>query len=223
VAAEVLGDSDAHVVVTGPQLPELGTMLSEELALLRPPPPHLKVPQGGILPPSADREWMYALMSGRVRLSRLTLGGRRLDLELLEAPDFFQADRVRRGIAEAVTESDLRPITRDQALQVARSRPDLGFRLLEAFGSRLVEREERLEYLAYHSVPARVAGALLRLQDRRGYVEDVTHQQLGDIVGAYRETVTKVLRQLQLAGLIEVRHRRLRVLDPHGLARQVDR
>ncbi|MBO0684948.1 MAG: helix-turn-helix domain-containing protein [Candidatus Dormibacteraeota bacterium] len=209
----------------GPGLPvaDLGTMLAEELALLRPPPPQLKVPQGAMLPPGGGGEWIYVLTRGRVRLSRLTVGGRRLDLEQLEAPDFFQAEPIRQGVAEAVEESELRPMTREQALQVARARPDLGFRLLEAFGSRLVEREERLEYLAYHSVPARLAGALLRLRDQRGVVEDVTHQQLGDIVGAYRETVTKVLRHLQQDGLIEVRHRRLRVLDAAGLAGQLER
>lgn len=222
-STEAVGEPPARRTGPGPPVADLGTMLAEELALLRPPPPELKVPQGAMVPPGGGGEWIYVLTRGRVRLSRLTLGGRRLDLEQLEAPDFFQAEPIRQGVAEALEQSELRPMTREQALQVARARPDLGFRLLEAFGSRLVEREERLEYLAYHSVPARLAGALLRLRDQRGVIEDVTHQQLGDIVGAYRETVTKVLRHLQQDGLIEVRHRRLRVLDPAGLAGQLER
>jgi CRP-like cAMP-binding protein len=54
-------------------------------------------------------------------------------------------------------------------------------------------------------------------------LEDVTHQQLGDVVGASRETVTKVLGQFQAEGVVQVRHRRVRVLDPDRLADHLER
>ena len=39
------------------------------------------------------------------------------------------------------------------------------------------------------------------------------------MVGAYRETVTKVLDGLQTAGYVELGRRRIRVVDRDGLAR----
>jgi CRP/FNR family transcriptional regulator, cyclic AMP receptor protein len=205
----------------GARVPGLDAMLAEELCLLEPPPPRLRMDRGALLPAGAGHEWLYLLTAGRMRLSRLTVSGRRLELAVLAAPAFFQADRVRRGVAEALADSELRPLSRDQVLQLARRRPDFGFRLLETFGQRLVESDDQLEYLAYHAVPARLALALLRRRNRDGTVEEVTHQQLGDVVGASRETVTKVLGQFQAEGSIRVRHRRIEVLDPDALASQL--
>ncbi|HXM58392.1 MAG TPA: helix-turn-helix domain-containing protein [Candidatus Dormibacteraeota bacterium] len=204
----------------GARVPDLGPMLAEELGMLEPAPHTLRLARGALLPVAGDH-WLYVLTGGRLRLSRLTIAGRRLELAVLAAPAFFQADRVRRGVAEALTDCELRPLSRDEVLRLARRRPDFGFRLLETFGQRLVESEDRLEYLACHAVPARLALALLRLQDRNGAVEEVTHQQLGDVVGASRETVTKVLGHFQAEGTIRVRHRRIEILDPATLAEQL--
>jgi CRP-like cAMP-binding protein len=83
----------------------------------------------------------------------------------------------------------------------------------------LAESEARLEDLAYRSVPARLASVLLRLGHAHGdLIDGLTHQELGDIIGAYRETVTKTLDEFQAAGLIAVSRRRLRLLDRRGLA-----
>lgn len=205
----------------GARVPGLDAMLAAELCQLEPPPPRLRLARGALLPPAAGDEWLYLLTAGRMRLSRLTVSGRRLELAVLAAPGFLQAGRVRRGVAEALADSEVRPLSRDQVLQLARRRPDFGFRLLETFGQRLVESDDQLEYLAYHAVPARLALALLRRRNRDGTVEEVTHQQLGDVVGASRETVTKVLGQFQAEGSIRVRHRRIEVLDPDALAGQL--
>ena len=205
----------------GAQVPDLDAMLAEDLCQVEPAPPRLRLDRGALLPPAAGEEWLYLLTGGRMRLSRLTVSGRRLELAVLAAPAFFQADRVRRGVAEALTGCELRLLSRDQVLQLARRRQDFGFRLLETFGQRLVESEDQLEYLAYHAVPARLALALLRRRNRDGTIEEVTHQQLGDVVGASRETVTKVLGQFQAEGSIRVRHRRIEVLDPDALASEL--
>jgi CRP-like cAMP-binding protein len=79
-----------------------------------------------------------------------------------------------------------------------------------------------MEYLAYHSLASRVAMALLRVCDPEGVVDGLTHQQIGDIVGAYRETVTKVLHELKRAGMVRLAHRRIELLDPLALTRLQD-
>jgi CRP/FNR family cyclic AMP-dependent transcriptional regulator len=162
---------------------------------------------------------MYRLAAGRVRLSRYTLSGRKLQLDLLEPPSWFVGARLARGVGEALEDSEIEVLTRAQTGEVMRRSPEVGLGMLEMIGNRLVDSEDRLEYLAYHSVSSRIALALLRLRrDEDGVIEGITHQVLADIVGAHRETVTKLLGSLQGGGYIEVRHRRIRVTNPDGLA-----
>jgi len=95
--------------------------------------------------------------------------------------------------------------------------------MLEILGRRLAEAEDRLQHLAYRIVPARLASVLLQLAPAPDQViEGVSHQELGDMVGAYRETVTKVLDEFQVAGYVELGRRRIRLLDRDGLTKALD-
>ncbi|HEV1996746.1 MAG TPA: Crp/Fnr family transcriptional regulator [Candidatus Dormibacteraeota bacterium] len=190
------------------------------LGWLSPPPRLLRVRRGAtFFQANPGGQWMFHLTRGRVRLSRYTLGGRKLQLDLLEPPAWFVGARLARGVGEALEDSEIEVLSRDQTGQVIRRQPEIGLGMLEAIGNRLVDQEDRLEYLAYHSVSSRLALALLRLRrDEDGVIEGITHQVLGDMVGAHRETVTKLLGSLQRDGYIEVRHRRIKVTNPAGLA-----
>jgi CRP-like cAMP-binding protein len=58
--------------------------------------------------------------------------------------------------------------------------------------------------------------------DRDGVIERLSHQELGDMVGACRETVTKILAELEKEGEVELGRRRIRVLDRARLAAALD-
>ncbi len=92
-----------------------------------------------------------------------------------------------------------------------------------ALGRRLSASEARLEDLAYRGVPARLAAVLLRLTREGGTpVVGLTHQELGEMVGAYRETITKTLDAFRDAGYVELARRRIRIVDAPGLATVLD-
>ncbi len=77
------------------------------------------------------------------------------------------------------------------------------------------EAEERLENMAFKGIPARLASLLLRLSEEQGTDEiaGLTHQDLAESVGTYRETATQVLNDLKSQGLIEIGRKRIKVLD----------
>ncbi|MFN2464618.1 MAG: Crp/Fnr family transcriptional regulator [Candidatus Dormibacteria bacterium] len=191
---------------------------------LVPQPRLLRVRRGAtFFQGSPTAEWMFLLNRGRVRISRYTLGGRKLQLDLLEPPAWFVGARLARGVGEAVEDSEIQVLSRDQTGELIRRLPEVGLGILEVVSSRLVDSEDRLEYLAYHSVSSRIALALLRLRrEEDGVVSGITHQEIGDMVGAHRETVTKLLGALQAGGYIEISHRRIKVLNPVGLAEQLE-
>ena len=48
-------------------------------------------------------------------------------------------------------------------------------------------------------------------------ITGLTHQDLAESVGTYRETATQVLNDLKAAGYIEIGRKRITILDPTGL------
>ena len=102
--------------------------------------------------------------------------------------------------------------------RLIRDQPQVALRMIEALGRRLADREARLEELAYRSAPARIAAVLLRLTEgRMGNEAAVTHQEIGDMIGALRETVTKILDEFQSDGLVELRRGHILLRDPERL------
>ncbi|MCH8850251.1 MAG: winged helix-turn-helix domain-containing protein [Chloroflexi bacterium] len=69
---------------------------------------------------------------------------------------------------------------------------------------RLREVEARMETVAFKSVSARLAASLLDLARDDGKIVGVSHQDLADIVGTYRETVTRILNEFRGEGFIEL-------------------
>jgi CRP-like cAMP-binding protein len=96
-------------------------------------------------------------------------------------------------------------------------------KVIEQLSQRLALCQARLEEMAYRSVPARIAAVLLRLSRENGEeVEQaipITHQELREMVGALRESVTKVLDEFQRAGLVELRRGSIRVHESEELER----
>ncbi|MDP9383580.1 MAG: Crp/Fnr family transcriptional regulator [Chloroflexota bacterium] len=165
---------------------------------------------------------LFLLKTGRVRLSRITAGGKKLDLTILEPGTFFGempllGERMRNTFAEAAEDCLLCVMSQYDIEQLVLRNPRVGLRMIAVLSRRLAESEARLEDLAYRSVPARLASVLLRL-GTDGVVEGITHEELGDMVGAYRETVTKTLNEFQSAGYVKLGRRRVAILEPTGLA-----
>jgi len=131
--------------------------------------------------------------------------------------------RMRHASAEAVEDCLVCVMSEADIERLVLTKPQVALRMLEVLGRRLAEAEDRLQDLAYRTVSARLASLLLRLAlepDNR--IDGLSHQQLGDMVGAYRETVTKVLGEFEIAGYVQLGRRRIGLLDRDGLTRTLD-
>jgi CRP/FNR family cyclic AMP-dependent transcriptional regulator len=103
--------------------------------------------------------------------------------------------------------------------------PTLGTRVASLLAGRLIETEGRLADLARKEVPERLASQILRLVESEGVVTregyriltPYTHRQLGTMIGANREAVTRAFGRLRSEGVVELRDRRIFVTDPEGL------
>jgi CRP-like cAMP-binding protein len=160
------------------------------------------------------------LKSGRVQLYRISPEGKKLVIATLGAGTLFGemallGQQMHNAFAEALDDCLILVIRRSDLERLILNKPEVGLRILETTGKRLRDAEKRLEDMAFKGIPARLASLLLRLAEERGSNEIVglTHQDLAETIGTYRETATQVLNDMKSQGLIEIGRKRIRILD----------
>jgi CRP/FNR family transcriptional regulator len=82
------------------------------------------------------------------------------------------------------------------------------------YGERLAEVMELVEEVAFRRLDARLAQLLVS----RGPVLDATQQELADELGSVREIVSRLLRQFEERGWVELARNRVTVRDARALA-----
>ena len=180
--------------------------------------------------PGETSEALFLLKTGRVRIYRLTIDGKKLVLSTLEPHTFFgdmplAGQRMYGTYAEAVEDCFICVLGRADLERLIQTCPQVAIRLLDIVGQRLVEAETVIEDFAFKGVPARLATLLLRLSAGAdgGEVTNYTHQDLADMVGTYRETTTLALDDFKRRGLVELGRKRIRILDRDRLAAVAER
>lgn len=173
--------------------------------------------------PGETGEVLFLLKQGRVQIYRLSPEGKKLVIASLEAGTLFgEMALVGQGMyntfAEAVEPCTLCAMSRRDVEMLLARFPKVGLRLLEIMGRRLTEAEERLESLAFKSISAQLAGLLLQLA-RNNVVEGHTHQELAEMIGTYRETVTQTLDDFKSQDLIEVQRKQIKIRNAERLRR----
>ncbi|MBI2846981.1 MAG: Crp/Fnr family transcriptional regulator [Chloroflexi bacterium] len=177
--------------------------------------------------PEDSTERLFILKTGRVDLYRLTPNGKRLVTRCIEPGTVFGemgllGQSMQNCFAEATENSLVCIATKDDVLQLLKERPAVALRLMETLGNRLRLLEQRLEQTAFSPVKVRLASFIIANTDPvTGAVAGYTHEEIGDIIGTLRQTVTETLSELQSQRLIEVKHKRIQVADRRGLEQVV--
>jgi len=184
--------------------------------------------RGTILYSEDDRaDGAYLLVSGQVKLTRLTPSGKEVLLELVEPGQVFGLRDVisgprRSATATALAESHVVRITRVELDEALRRSPRLMRDILRTMARRMTGMERRMEALMTQTVPKRLGRALLDLSRSNDGGDapravGLTHQELGNLVGTSRETVSLFLARFRRQGWVATERGRIRILDPGGL------
>lgn len=179
------------------------------------------VPRGRVFyRPEEPGEVLFILKEGRVQLYRISPEGKKLVITTLGPHTLFGemallGTKMHNTFAEAIDDCLICVMSRTDLERLILNKPQVALRILEVTGKRLREAEERLENMAFKGIPARLASLLLRLSEEQGTDEiaGLTHQDLAESVGTYRETATQVLNDLKSQGLIEIGRKRIKLLD----------
>jgi CRP/FNR family transcriptional regulator, cyclic AMP receptor protein len=184
--------------------------------------------------PEEYSDQLLILRRGRVRIYKLSPEGRAMTLLVLEPPSIFGemilVDQwTQDSFAEAMTECSVGALGRNDLRQALRSYPAVALRFMETMSRRLRALESKLADVAFKSVPQRLATVLVNLADLQPggatppAVVRYTHQQLAEMIGSYRETVTKAIGEFREAGLIRVEEETIYLTDMARLRELVGR
>lgn len=173
---------------------------------------------------------LYIIAKGTVKIVMMADDGREHILGLLHAGDFFGEislidGQPRSATAIAQDKVSIVMVSRDDFVRLLRENPEMSLKIMVTLCERLRKTDKHVESLAFLSAPGRVAQVLLNWCERHadGSSTDIviphkmTRQEFASIAGTSRETLTRVLMDLQDDGLIRLEKNEIHISDRHQL------
>jgi CRP/FNR family cyclic AMP-dependent transcriptional regulator len=171
---------------------------------------------------------LFGVVTGRVRISASSAGGREVFLNIMEPGDTFGEialldGRPRTASASATAPSDLLMVTREQFFGLLAREPLLTDHLLRLLCARLRWVSGFAEESALLPVPARLARRLLSLGKLHGHESEagielkVSQDELARFLGLSRQIVNQHLQDWKARGWVEVGRGRILILNGRAL------
>jgi len=187
-------------------------------------------PPGRVLyRPGETSNALFILKTGQIQLYHLSTDGRKLIIATLKAGACFgeialPGHCTHMSFAEVSEEALIYVVNKQDIEPLLMSRPSVTYALFQAVGQRLTQVEMQLVDTTFKSTLARLAALLLHLaipqEDKAGrlVVDGLSHEELADRLGVYRETVSTALRELKDTGAIELGRKHITIGQPALLA-----
>ncbi len=172
-----------------------------------------------------EGDTLFILKKGQVKVSIVSEEGREVILSLLGPGSVFGElslldGKPRSANVVATEETDLLMLRRADFLQLIYKTPQIATALLAELATRMRKTDRQIEGLALLDVTSRISDTLLQLATEQGTetadgvtIESrPTHQELANMSGTTRETVSRVLKRLEGQGYINRNGRKITIL-----------
>ncbi len=169
---------------------------------------------------------LFIIMEGKVKVSRLDETGREVILSILGPGEVFGEmsllDGMKRSATvSALTDTDVFIIYRDDFLNLLNQHPQIAISLLKELTQRLRKADMQIKSLSLKDAEGRIGCVLMMLADDLGkmykgqvIVEGLpTQQDLANMAGTSRETVSRILSKFEKRGLIKIEGKKLIILE----------
>jgi len=169
----------------------------------------------------------YIVLSGKVKVFKLSPEGKEQIFHILEAPEPFAEAAVFAGehypaSAQALSESLVLFFPRQKFVELINQEPSLALSMLALLSRRLRKLTLLVESLSLKEVPGRLAAYLLYLHEHNNdsaTIElDISKNQMAGLLGTIPETLSRILKRMNDENLIKVTTRSIAILDKKGLA-----
>ncbi|MCK4578809.1 MAG: Crp/Fnr family transcriptional regulator [Candidatus Marinimicrobia bacterium] len=184
-------------------------------------------PKGKMIVIEEDQaDTLYIIEKGSVKITRLNEDGREVILAILGSAEFFGEMALLDGQGRsanvmALEDAVLYTLNRRDFLDVLNRFPSISIQLLREMAIRLRKSDQQIKSLSLSDAEHRIGIALHRIADDMGFfkmgqvvVPRLPFQQdIANLAGTSRETVSRMLKNLESKGLLEREGRKLIIKD----------
>ena len=175
-------------------------------------------------------EAVHFVVEGRVKISKTSEDGREHILYIATDGDIFAEVILFNEVnypatAEVMEKSKIAIIRNEDLEKVLKAHPSMAVAIIKVLNKRLIDAQQRVKSLALHNTHGRTAQMLMKLAKEHGKKTDngleldltISRQELANMVGTTRETVTRVLMAFKKYKLIEIDRNIIRITQPEKL------
>jgi CRP-like cAMP-binding protein len=166
--------------------------------------------------PDFYREGLFFVKEGKLRMYKISADGKQFTAGILGPGNMFgEIDSFSFGtkgiFIETMEKTLICSVLKEHFENFLNKRPQLAMKFLKELSDRLKERDELMEKLALGNIRERVLHLLIKLSDQFGVEENgyrkidlaLSHQEMANMIGATRESVTVALKELAKEGIIQ--------------------
>ncbi|MCD6441752.1 MAG: Crp/Fnr family transcriptional regulator [Candidatus Marinimicrobia bacterium] len=176
---------------------------------------------------------LFILSKGSVKITRLSDDGREVILSILGDGDFFGEMSIFDGESRsanviALEDSEVFILKRGDFLDLLEKHPKIAIALLQEMAVRLRRSDQQIEGLSLSDAENRIAMSIIRLAEDLGVIKmgqviinNLPFQQdIANMAGTSRETVSRMLNALERKGLIQRKGRKLIITNYDEFVRE---
>ena len=176
---------------------------------------------------------VYFLKKGRVKVCKLSAAGDEQILEIINSGDVFGEVVLfgkKKYPATAITMGKVKVaiLNREVFKDFFYENPRIGWGMFRVMANKLYKSQLRIKNLGLRDARGRMAALLIELYRENTPVEnnrggrakvklDIKQQEMADIIGVSRETVSRTLGLFKEQNLISIRDKQLLIFDLEGL------
>ena len=177
-----------------------------------------------------EAKGFYVILSGKVKLYKISPDGKEQILHIVSAPDAFaEAALFLEGsypaFAEALTDSQLLFFPKRDFIQLIERNPKLSINMIVSLSHFLRRFASLIEELSLKEVSSRIAKYLIDLsiklskegKSSKEVELDLSKTQLASKLGTISETLSRTLAKMKAKGIIDVKKNRILILNRGAL------
>jgi CRP/FNR family cyclic AMP-dependent transcriptional regulator len=204
-------------------VPLFSSLSDEQLRMLQPNLQQRSYPRGALIVRAGEEtDALYIILSGRVKILIPDEQGREVILAVMTKNEYFGEmglldDQPRSASVEALEPCQVLRFSKAGLLPAMRDNFDLSMVVIRNLVKRLRDADRKIESLALIDVYGRVARLLLdhaeEIEGQWIVQKAPPKQEIARMIGASREMVSRVVKDLQLRGYIRAEKRKVFLLD----------
>lgn len=171
-------------------------------------------------------DYIYFILQGKIKLSKISAEGQEKIVQIIQEGQFFGEVPVLDGgthplTAETLEEAEIGLLGIEEFRSYLFQYPQLTYGVMEIMAKRMRQSFRQIKNLALKNTHSRLASRLFKLSREYGvemgegiFIKaSFTHQDLANMIGTSRETVSRILRDFEKSGAIKIVRQKITIIS----------